>query len=94
MARIAAAALGAANYDEASATDHRAALSKIVMSLFAKYGFEVRMGHVLDHKRDRKTRTVRFGSDAPSTRSSSDAKWNSEPHVSKAAGPRLAPLGR
>jgi DNA repair photolyase len=41
-------------YQSAQTNEHRAALSEMVMDLVAKYGFEIRLGRVLDHNRDKK----------------------------------------
>lgn len=41
-------------YQSARTDEHRAVLSEIVMELVAKFGFELRLGRVLDHNRDKK----------------------------------------
>lgn len=43
-------------YQSARTDEHRAALASIVMELVAKYGFELRLGRVLDHNRDKKAK--------------------------------------
>lgn len=43
-------------YQSARRDEHRAALSDMVMELVAKYGFEIRLGRVLDHNRDKKAK--------------------------------------
>lgn len=40
-------------YKSARTDGHRHALSEIVMELVEKYGFEIRLGRVLDHNRDK-----------------------------------------
>jgi DNA repair photolyase len=40
-------------YRSAGTREHRAALSDMVMELAAKFGFEIRLGQVLDHNRDK-----------------------------------------
>lgn len=42
-------------YKEARTDEHRFALSAMVMELVEKYGFEIRLGRVLDHNRDKKS---------------------------------------
>lgn len=42
-------------YQSARTDAHRAVLSDMVMNLVAKYGFEIRLGRVLDHNRDKKS---------------------------------------
>ncbi len=41
-------------YDAARTDEHRHVLSEMVMALVDKYGFEIRLGRVLDHNRDKK----------------------------------------
>jgi len=41
-------------YDAARTDEHRHALSEIVMGFVDKYGFDLRLGRVLDHNRDKK----------------------------------------
>jgi len=41
-------------YAAARTDEHRQALSDMVMELVAKYGFDIRLGRVLDHNRDKK----------------------------------------
>jgi DNA repair photolyase len=41
-------------YAAAKTDEHRRILSELVMELVAKYGFELRLGRVLDHNRDKK----------------------------------------
>lgn len=41
-------------YESARTDEHRRALSDMVMNLVHKYGFEIRLGRVLDHNRDKK----------------------------------------
>lgn len=43
-------------YQSARTDAHRAVLSDMVMNLVSKYGFEIRLGRVLDHNRDKKAR--------------------------------------
>lgn len=40
-------------YDAARAGEHRRAVSNMVMHLVEKHGFEIRLGRVLDHNRDK-----------------------------------------
>ncbi|MER8907614.1 hypothetical protein NKH99_07985 [Mesorhizobium sp. M0854] len=42
-------------YEEARTDEHRRVLSEMVMALVCKYGFEIRLGRVLDHNRDKNT---------------------------------------
>lgn len=42
-------------YQSARTDQHRAVLSNMVMDLVSKYGFEIRLGRVLDHNRDKKS---------------------------------------
>lgn len=44
-------------YQSARTNEHRAALSDMVMGLVEKYGFDIRLGRVLDHNRDKKLAT-------------------------------------
>lgn len=41
-------------YASAQTQSHRDALSEIVMDLVERYGFRLRLGHVIDHHRDKK----------------------------------------
>lgn len=45
-------------YESASTDEHRAALSDMVMDLVEKYRFQIRLGRVLDHKRDKKKLSI------------------------------------
>jgi hypothetical protein len=46
-------------YQSARTDEHRAALSDMVMELVEKYGFQIRLGRVLDHKQDKKKSVAR-----------------------------------
>jgi hypothetical protein len=41
-------------YAAARNAEHRHALGEMVMALIEKYGFDIRLGRVLDHSRDKK----------------------------------------
>lgn len=43
-----------AAYDGARTSEHRRAVADMVMNLVDKYGFDIRLGRVLDHNRDKK----------------------------------------
>ena len=41
-------------YESATTSEHRRVVSDMVMALVAKYNFEIRLGRVLDHNRDKR----------------------------------------
>lgn len=46
-------------YDDAKTSAHRHAVSELVLELVEKYGFELRLGRVIDHNRDRQSQSSR-----------------------------------